>query len=111
MRRTFLTFAAASAVLAFASQTQAAPIAPQGIGAALDNTAITENVQFVWHGARYCWYDGGWHGPGWYRCGSAWRRGIGWGGGIGWNNWERGQRFGGERFEPRERREFRAGRG
>ena len=101
MRRSFLTFAAATAVLALTSQSQAAPIAPEGIGAALDNTAITENVQFVWRGASYCWYDGGWHGPGWYRCGFQFRRGFGWGGGIGWNNWERGRRFGGERFEHR----------
>jgi hypothetical protein len=38
-----------------------------------------------WGGHRYCWYDGGWHGPGYYRCGLRWRHGFGWGGGIGWN--------------------------
>jgi hypothetical protein len=101
MRRSFLTFAAATAVLAFTPQSQAAPIAPDGLRAALDNTAITENAQFVWQGGSYCWYDGGWHGPGWYQCGFQFRRGLGWGGGVGWNNWERGRRFGGERFEHR----------
>jgi len=41
----------------------------------------------VWSGNRFCWYDGGWHGPGWYRCGYGWRTGYGWGGGWGWNGW------------------------
>ena len=34
---------------------------------------------------QYCWYEGGWRGPGWYWCGYAWRRGYGWGGGYGWH--------------------------
>ena len=40
-----------------------------------------ENAQvFVYRGRAYCFYLDGWNGPGWYRCGFAWRRGIGWGG-------------------------------
>ena len=39
---------------------------------------------FFWSGHRYCWYDSGWRGPGWYWCGYAWHRGYGWGGGYGW---------------------------
>ena len=38
-------------------------------------------------GGAYCWYSGGWHGPGYYWCGYAWRRGYGWGGPWGWRGW------------------------
>jgi hypothetical protein len=44
--------------------------------------------EFYWYsGHRYCWYDRGWHGPGWYWCGENFHRGIGWGGPIGWHWW------------------------
>ena len=42
---------------------------------------------YVWEGRRYCWYDDGWNGPGWYWCGYPWRRGFGWGGPWEWNGW------------------------
>jgi len=42
---------------------------------------------YVHEGNRYCFYFNGWHGPGWYRCGFAFRRGLGWGGVYGWNGW------------------------
>src|SRR5262245_32696422 len=60
-----------------------------GIIAALDSGSTIETVQgtFVWRGRRYCWYDFGWNGPGWYWCGDPWRTGFGWGGPRGWNNW------------------------
>jgi hypothetical protein len=45
---------------------------------------------YVHEGRRYCFYFDGWHGPGWYRCGLAWRRGYGWGGVYGWNSWTYG---------------------
>ncbi len=64
-----------AAVSVGASAPRWAPIAP------------IENAQFSWGGRRYCWYGGGWRGPGWYRCGFAWRRGLGWGGGWGWHGW------------------------
>ena len=44
--------------------------------------------EFYWYsGHRYCWYDAGWHGGGWYWCGENFHRGIGWGGPIGWHWW------------------------
>jgi hypothetical protein len=45
---------------------------------------------YVHEGHRYCFYAGGWHGAGWYRCGYAHRHGIGWGGEYGWNSWTYG---------------------
>ena len=45
---------------------------------------------YVHEGRRYCFYFNGWHGPGWYRCGFAFRRGYGWGGVYGWNDWSYG---------------------
>ncbi|HXT09709.1 MAG TPA: hypothetical protein VN715_22605, partial [Roseiarcus sp.] len=58
-----------------------------GVGVVPDSNALVEHVQFVYGGRTYCWYDGGWKGPGWYYCGYAWRSGLGWGGGYGWRNW------------------------
>ena len=56
---------------------------------------------YVHAGHRYCFYFNGWHGPGWYRCGFAFRRGYGWGGVYGWNDWSYGpyeRRYGGARM-------------
>src|SRR6476469_6989163 len=61
-----------------------------------------EQVQFFYGGRDYCWYDDGWHGPGFYWCGYAWRRGFGWGGAVGWHGWRGGHREG--RFDRGERR-------
>ncbi|HEX4370071.1 MAG TPA: hypothetical protein VH019_01900 [Rhizomicrobium sp.] len=44
-------------------------------------------IQFFWEDHHYCWYDGGWNGPGWYYCGDPWQHGFGWGGGFGWHGW------------------------
>jgi hypothetical protein len=44
--------------------------------------AVVKTAQFVWQGRRYCWYDDGWRGPGWYWCGYHWHRGVGWGGPV-----------------------------
>ena len=38
----------------------------------------------VWRGHKYCWYDEGWNGAGWYRCGYENKNGKGWGGPKGW---------------------------
>jgi hypothetical protein len=38
-------------------------------------------------GRRYCWYDDGWHGPGYYWCGYGYNQGYGYGGGEGWQGW------------------------
>src|SRR5262249_60611262 len=88
---------------------------PDAMRAAIDDLAVIDNVQFVWRGRRYCFYDDGWHGPGWYWCGYRWRVGFGWGGPVGWHGW----RFGGFRDRRgfrlrggrgfRERRDFRPG--
>src|ERR1700753_2607740 len=50
-----------------------------------------EQAQFAFGGRNYCWYDGGWRGPGFYWCGYAWRRGLCWGGGAGWHGWHGGR--------------------
>jgi len=45
-------------------------------------------AEYYWfEGHRYCWYDGGWRGPGWYWCGDNLNKGVGWGGPIGWHFW------------------------
>lgn len=62
---------------------------PSG-GPASTLPAATEQVQFFFGGRNYCWYDNGWHGPGFYWCGYSWRRGYGWGGGAGWHGWHHG---------------------
>ncbi|MGN6749175.1 MAG: hypothetical protein ACTHJS_11340, partial [Xanthobacteraceae bacterium] len=58
---------------------QAAAIAPAGLRTAADELTAIDKVQFVHRGKRYCWYGSGWRGPGWYQCGTRWRRGVGWG--------------------------------
>jgi hypothetical protein len=95
MRRIGLTLAAAVALVTcgtLADRLQAAPVGPPaGLSAALGSLDIVEKAQvFVWHGRRYCWYDHGWQGPGFYRCGYARRHGLGWGGGEGWHGWRQG---------------------
>jgi hypothetical protein len=76
------------AVGSLASAAEAAPIAGQ---AAVTQSAVelgnVEKTAYVWGGHNYCWYDGGWRGPGWYWCGYAWRHGLGWGGARGWRGW------------------------
>ena len=77
----------ASTALMTARADAAAVPNSNGIRAAIDALSMVDNVQFyVFGGRRYCWYDDGWQGPGWYWCGYAWRHGYGWGGGYGWRN-------------------------
>ena len=63
----------------------------------LRSTAAAASVgpeAYFYSGHRYCWYDGGWHGSGWYWCGDNFHQGIGWGGPIGWHWWHHhGQPF------------------
>jgi len=43
---------------------------------------------YVFEGYNYCWFAGGWHGPGWYVCDyGPWVTGSWWGGPAGWNGW------------------------
>jgi hypothetical protein len=94
MRKSLIIAAAAAAieagtVLALGS----AQAAPSGTAGDI-RVAIEIGINF-YGGRQYCWYDGGWQGPGWYWCGYAWRRGYGWGGGYGWHNWSGGHGGGG----------------
>ena len=61
----------------------APPRAPERTGGSADSAD-----EYYWfEGHRYCWYDIGWRGPGWYWCGYGLNKGIGWGGPIGWHFW------------------------
>ena len=44
----------------------------------------TDKSPVVWRGNKYCWYDTGWNGAGWYRCGFEKSNGHGWGVPEGW---------------------------
>ena len=46
---------------------------------ATDLSSIKQ-AQFIFGGRNYCFYLDGWHRPGFYWCGYAYRRGLGWGG-------------------------------
>ena len=95
MVRTLLGVALATCMFAGAAVARVPEVnggSPQlifGANTAAD-PAIFDQVQYVWGGRRFCWYPGGWRGPGWYWCGYAWRRGFGWGGGYGWHGWRGG---------------------
>ena len=100
MRKRSITFAAATALVAgvslFGGNTQAAVVAaPNGILAAGSALNPVQNAQLYYlDGRQYCWYDDGWHGPGWYWCDYAWIINEGWGGGYGWHGWRGGHRDG-----------------
>ena len=85
MRKFALTLAAMTAGALSFGTANAMPLG--GLGAAADTLTTVEKTQFVYLGQDYCWYPDGWHGPGFYWCGYAWRRGFGWGGPIGWRGW------------------------
>jgi hypothetical protein len=86
-----MALAAAMTFIAASSPTDRAQAMPLGnsssIRSALDELSLIDHVQYYYGGRRYCWYDGGWNGPGWYRCGQYLVPGIGWGGGVGWRGW------------------------
>ena len=89
MRR--LTLAVAAGALLVATQANAGSFPVNKLTGA--ETGLVDQVAvrvYVHEGRRYCFYFDGWHGPGWYRCGFAWRQGIGWGGVYGWNSWSYG---------------------
>ncbi len=77
----------ASTALTASANAASAPNS-NGIRAAIDALSVIDNVQvYIIDGRRYCWYDDGWNGEGWYWCGYPWRRGYGWGGGYGFHGW------------------------
>ena len=93
MRKLLLTAAA----LALAASSLVAPKAdamslgaPSGVRSAADSLGIVEKSQYFYGGRNYCWYPDGWHGPGFYWCGYAFREGFGWGGPVGWRGWRGG---------------------
>ena len=114
MRKFILGCGTASALLAgmISGDVLATPSSSSaGFQYGLGGTDLVENVQYIYRGRKHCWYDNGWHGPGWYWCGYHHRRGLGWGGERGWNRWEHQERREerGERREDRreDRREYR----
>jgi hypothetical protein len=62
---------------------RSADVAPAALlfGRDVVGDATLEQAQWFYGGRNYCFYPTGWHGPGYYWCGYAWRRGFGWGGG------------------------------
>jgi hypothetical protein len=99
MRKSILALAAiATGVLA--GNADAMPLG--GLGQAADRVSAVEQTQYFYAGRNYCWYPDGWHGPGFYWCGYAFRPGFGWGGPIGWRGWSHGgPRRGGVVVGPR----------
>jgi hypothetical protein len=99
MRKILLTVAAAIGLMTTGSAINQANAMPLGNGVrdAADDLSVIDQVQYVWGGRRYCWYDDGWNGPGWYWCGRYLVPGLGWGGGVGWRGWGRGGFRGGFR--------------
>ena len=79
---TRLGVVATCSLMALSAVSLAAPVQAQPVPVVLD--------QVSFHGRLYCFYTDGWHGPGWYWCGYAFRRGIGWGGPDGWQGFHRG---------------------
>ena len=104
MRKPLLAIAAvALAASTFTIKADAMPLG--GLGSAADSLGLVEKSQYFFAGRDYCWYPDGWHGPGFYWCGYAYRVGYGWGGPIGWRGWRGpgfraggGPRFGGPGF-------------
>jgi hypothetical protein len=94
MKRIVLTIAAAIGLVATGAVADRANAMPLGgVSDAADELNVVDQVQYVWGGRRYCWYDDGWNGPGWYWCGRYLVPGLGWGGGVGWRGWGRGGGF------------------
>jgi hypothetical protein len=91
MKRLILGGVSALLLLAGASASQAAPALIRGVDHPGD--AVMQKTQYLYGGRNYCWYDGGWHGPGFYWCGYAWHRGYGWGGPLGWRGWSGGPTY------------------
>lgn len=93
MQRKTLGIVAAAALAAGSAFAGAVSAAPIGTSADLSAAAATldpvAQTQFFFGGNNYCFYDGGWRGPGWYACDyGPWVPGMWWGGGPGWHGWQ-----------------------
>lgn len=90
----FQKFALSFAILAATAMPLAnsaeAAIGEGVVASHLQTQMLVEDAAYVYGGYSYCWYEAGWRGPGWYRCGYALRHGLGWGGAVGWNGWRGG---------------------
>ena len=96
LTKTSLALAAAFALAGASAPAHAAMLA-DGLNPAPPSTMELAQFDiggFLFGGRNYCWYDGGWRGPGWYWCGYAYRTGYGWGGGEGWRGRYHGHRGG-----------------
>jgi hypothetical protein len=101
MQRLILALMAAVCVATAAGAADAAPAPavaadaapPLVFGVDHPGDAALLDAQFFIGSHGYCWYDSAWRGPGFYWCGSQWRRGVGWGGPAGWRGWASGPRF------------------
>src|ERR1700761_6469294 len=95
LKSTILALATVATVTMATGPVRAMPNTGGALRDAADaNGLIDKTALYVVEGRRYCFSFDGWHGPGWYRCGFAWRRGLGWGGGAGWRGWAAPGRFG-----------------
>lgn len=91
MRRLFLAGTAslfAFGGIALSEGAQAAAFGDPRLQDMASTFSLTQDVQFLYSGRRYCFYVDGWRGPGFYWCGYAHRRGRGWGGERGWRGWD-----------------------
>src|SRR5579871_3752596 len=64
MRKLILSAIAAFSLITGAAAAQAAQ--PLVVGVDHPGDALLEKTQYVYLGHDYCWYGGGWHGPGFY---------------------------------------------
>src|SRR4051794_24305418 len=91
MRRLMTIMSAAAAFMVAGSVINRAEAIPfgnaSGIRDAQEELNVVDHVQYYYGGRRFCWYDNGWNGPGWYWCGRYLTPGIGWGGGYGYRGW------------------------
>ena len=90
MKLLALAVLAAGATMSTDQAQASSLLGANGLRPAVDSLSLVETVQgSFWHrGRRYCWYDIGVFGPGWYVCGYARNPNrLYWGGGRGWNNW------------------------
>ncbi len=91
-----LTLGMMLGAMTMAATAQATPLSLTGqLGTVAGELNPVEQAQFILEGRNYCFYLNGWHGPGFYWCGYAFRQGYGWGGPEGWHGWTRGGGGGG----------------